>query len=92
MPTPPSAAPAQLILTVAPDGRTIFVSARGADGRQSPSRAIAVDQDGRLGAFVANVRAIAQQHLASVESSMRLAVRRDGDPAIADAAHGEHGR
>ena len=46
-----------LVLTIAPDhdGKTtLWVSLRDADGTQSPPRAIPVDQDWRLGAFVAN--------------------------------------
>ncbi len=85
--TPP--AQAQLILTIMPDG-SMQVSLRRADGTQSPPRAVAVDQDGRLGAFVTEMQALARQHLASVESpAMRHAARPDGEPSIADAADGE---
>ena len=50
---------------------------------------IPVDQDGRLGAFVADMQTIARQHLASVKSAgVRPTARRDGEPAIADTADG----
>ena len=82
-----------LVLTIAPDhdGKTtLWVSLRDADGTPSPPRAIPVDQDWRLGAFVANVQTIARQHLAAIESAgVRPAARRDGKPAIADAADGK---
>lgn len=91
MPTPP--AQAQLILTIMPDG-TMLVSLRQAGGAQSPARAVAVDQDGRLGAFVAEMQTLARQQLAALESpGVRAAARPDGDPAIAiDAADGEQVR
>ena len=70
----------------------MLVSLRAADGTQSPPRTISVDQDGRLGAFVAAVQAIAGQQLAPIKSSA-IGRTGDGDPAIAvDAVHGEHGR
>ena len=50
--------PAQLILTITPDGQ-MLVSARTADGTQSPPRGISVGQDNRLGLFVADMQAIA---------------------------------
>ena len=63
-PRPPApAAPAQLILTIMPDGR-LLVSARSADGAVSPPRTIAIDQDHRLVAFVADAQAFARGQLA----------------------------
>ena len=81
--------PAQLVLTITPDGH-MLVSVRAADGTQSPPQRLSVDLDYRLAAFVANMQALARQHLASVESpAMRHAARPDGEPSIADAADGE---
>ena len=80
--------PAQLILTITPDGQ-MLVSARTADGTQTPPRAIAIDQDNRLGAFVADMQALARRQLATIESPT-IGRTGDGDPAIAvEAAHGE---
>ena len=68
-----------LILTITPDGR-LFVSLRQADGAQSPPRTVAVDQDGRLGVFVANMQTLARQHLAAVKSpGVRAVARRPSD-------------
>jgi hypothetical protein len=89
MPTPSPPAPAQLVLTIMPDG-SMLVSLRYADGTQAPARTIAVDLDWRLAAFVASAQAFARQHLAAVKSpSVRPTARPDGDPTIADAADGE---
>jgi hypothetical protein len=82
----------QLILTIAPDRDSkisLWVSARNADGTQTPPQKVAVDQDRRLGGFVAAVQAIARRELAALKAS---AERRPGDrdPTIAiEAAHGE---
>jgi hypothetical protein len=90
MPTLP--AQAQIILTITPDG-TLFVSLRHANGTQSPLRAIPVDQDRRLGVFVADMQALARQKLAAIESAgVRPAARRDGEPAIADTVDGKQVR
>ena len=83
---------ATLVLTIAPDrdGKTtLWVSLRNTNGTLSPPLMIPVDQDGRLGAFVADMQTIARQHLASVKSAgVRPTARRDGEPAIADTADG----
>ena len=90
MPTPP--AQAQLVLAIMPDG-SMSVSLRHADGTQSPPRAIPVDQDRRLGVFVANVRTLARQHLAAVKSpGVRPTARPDGEPTIADTGDGKQVR
>ena len=88
MPTP------RLVLTIAPERNgktTLLVSLRNADGTASLPRAISVDHDGRLGAFVAAVQAIVGQQLASIKSSA-IGRTGDGDPAIADTTHGEQVR
>ena len=72
-----------------PDG-SMQVSLRRADSTQSPPRTVAIDQDWRLGAFVAEMQALARQKLAALESAgVRPAARRDGEPLIADAADSE---
>ena len=86
MPTP------TLTITIAPDrdGKaTLLVSARAADGTQTPPRKISVVMDGRPGAFVAAAQALARPQLAPIESSTEGRAR-DGDPTIAiEATHGE---
>ena len=83
-----------LILTIALDRDskiTLWVSARNADGTQTPPQKVAVDQDRRLADFVDTVQAI-RRELAPIESAPQGRTP-DGDPVIAvDAARGEQVR
>ena len=56
MPTP------SLILTIAPEGRTMQVSLRDSSGVQGPA-IVSVDLDSKLAAFVAAMQAIARQQI-----------------------------
>lgn len=81
-----------LILTIAPDGHTLSVTLRQENGTLAgPPRVIAVNSNYRLAAFVAAVQEIAGQQFASVKAPA-IGRTGDGDPAIADATHGEQVR
>ena len=82
--------PAQLILTVTPDGH-ILVSLRADDGTLTPPRAIAVDQDLAAPCFRGH-HAGDRSAEARDDRIPTIGRARDGEPAIADVIDGEQGR